>query len=282
MKTQNQWGDKTLRCLSPAYDKVPIHIGFKKVVNDLIGTRPMIFTKKLEFQNEMYWNVFLGRVENFKIYRLPVDLKIHAEVLESSGFSFSYDELDVISTILGPKPLKEFSTKLDIYEIFTHPIILNSEKLVLHSGRVHFNHQRINHRHIHLKDYDQQVLIDHMNVWIRNNNEIGMEFSGDIETDRVGNYIDSVNTIKEMMHSKMRESGGSKVKADKRFLNTLYSISMPRTNAPNTEIQFSLLRNGFKLQIHLKIQSSGTAIPERIHAMHLERETDLGFRNLYF
>ncbi|CAO4367728.1 unnamed protein product [Caenorhabditis nigoni] len=123
-----------------------------------------------------------------------------------------------------------------------------------------FDAQPINHRHIHLRDYYRGTLIDHMNVWIRNNNEIGMEFSGDFKV--ADSYSYSEELTKDIMNSKMRESGGRIVKADERFPNTLYSISMPRTNAPNIETQFSLLKNGPKLQIHLKIQPSGTAIPE--------------------
>ncbi|PIC49376.1 hypothetical protein B9Z55_008005 [Caenorhabditis nigoni] len=260
MKSRNPWRDATLGYLTPAYDQVPIHIGFKKVVSDLIGNRAMIYTKKLEFQNKELWHGIDQGRESPKIYRLPVDLKIQAEILESCGFSFSYAELDRISSILGPKPLKEFSTRFDNYEIFQHPIVRNSEKLVLYGGRAQFIAQPINHRHIHLRDYYRETLLDHMNVWIRNNNEIGMEFSGDFKVGDSSSYSEELT--KDIMNSKMRESGGRIVKADERFPNTLYSISMPRTNAPNIETQFSLLKNGPKLQIYLKIQPSGTAIPE--------------------
>ncbi|CAO4367730.1 unnamed protein product [Caenorhabditis nigoni] len=257
MELKNSRWFKTLAYLPPVYDTSPIHVAFKKVVDDLIGSRHMIFTKKFKFRNLSYWDIEERNVGS-KIYRLPVDLKIQAEILESHWFSFSYAELDWISNILGPNPLKEFSTRLDNFEILTHPIVQNSEKLVLWSGRLDFDHQRINHRHIHLKDYFR--IFSYINTWIENHNEIGMEFSVDFKLE---NKSDWAVIAKEKWIKK------------KIFPNTLYSISMPRTDDPNMEVQMSLLRNEsteYPFQIHLKIQPSGTAIPEQSDPMDLELE----------
>ncbi|PIC49391.1 hypothetical protein B9Z55_008015 [Caenorhabditis nigoni] len=76
--------DIPLGFLAPIYDCAPIHVAFKKLVFDLLGNRPMIFTKKLEF---------LKTTRDSKIYRLPADLKIQAETLETVWFSFDYGEI---------------------------------------------------------------------------------------------------------------------------------------------------------------------------------------------
>ncbi|PIC49366.1 hypothetical protein B9Z55_007999 [Caenorhabditis nigoni] len=214
LQTDND--NKTLVLFPPTYDSTPIHVAFKKLVFDLIGNRPIVYTKKLEFPKI--------KKKEFWIYRFPEDLKIQAEVLETDGFSFSYDDLDQISRILGPKPLKEFTTPLDNYEIFQHPIIRNSRKLVLSAGEVDFDHQRIQHRNIHLTDSKQ--LMNHINAWIRNPKDIGMEFSGDVESRRsiriaMTYDVDLENIskearIKEIMYGKKCRSGGRRVKADKR------------------------------------------------------------------
>ncbi|CAO4367709.1 unnamed protein product [Caenorhabditis nigoni] len=235
---------------------------FEKLVFDLIGNRPMISTMKLEFR--------ISAKSDSWIYQFIVSLNIKADAFETCGFSLSYEELDRISNILGPKPLKEFSTKLDNYEILAHPIVRNSEKLVLYSGRVNFNHNEVNHSNIHLKNYkNQYTLMNYLNEWIEYDNDIGMEFSGDIELEKNSFWalLEVKIWIKEMMYLKKIGSDGRRVRADERFPNTIYSISMPRTNDPDTEIQISLIKNGPKLQIHQKVQISGTAIPELFDSM---------------
>ncbi|CAO4367707.1 unnamed protein product [Caenorhabditis nigoni] len=245
---------------------------FEKLVFDLIGNRPMIFTKKLEFG-------ISPKMDSW-IYQLIESLKIKAEAFQTSGFSLSYEELNRISNILGPEPLEEFSTKLDNYETLAHPIVRNSEKLVLYSGGLDFNHHQISHRNIHLKNYHRYELLDFLNEWDENDNLIGRELSGDIKVF-AKNYRKLTNleideeekSIKEIMYSKKCESGGRRVKPDKRFPNTLYSITMPRTNNPNTEIQMSLIKNesnDYQFQIHLKAQPSGTATPQRFDSMNWE------------
>ncbi|PIC11395.1 hypothetical protein B9Z55_029110 [Caenorhabditis nigoni] len=214
---RNPKSDKILGYLPSVYDKLPIHVAFKKVVNGLIGNRPMVYTKKLAFEHLSIWDAEeRGGVS--KIYRLPVDLKIQAEILKSCWFSFSYDELDVISTILGPKPLKEFSTQLDNYEIFTHPIILNSEKLVLWCGRMDFDHQRINHRHIHLKNHWRITGL--IEEWIGSDHDVEMEFSGIFKAVDKSYWTLKAHEemIKKMMYLKKCESGGRKVKPDERLI----------------------------------------------------------------
>ncbi|CAO4367714.1 unnamed protein product [Caenorhabditis nigoni] len=245
--------------VSPNYDHV--QVALEKLIFDRIKSRPMIHTKRLEFWNR--WN-----------FRIPVDLKIQAEIIEAADWiNFSYRDLDRISNYLGPKPLKEFSTKLDNYEIFTHPIVRNSQKLVLRIGSEYFSHRRINHRNIHLKGYYRPVLMIYMNAWIANGPEIGMEFSGDIEKPFFWELVEEEISIKEMMYLRKCESGGGRLKPDERFRNTVYSISLPRTNNPNTEIQMSLFKNKSNnswFQIHLKVQPSGTAIPEQSDSMYWE------------
>ncbi|CAO4367718.1 unnamed protein product [Caenorhabditis nigoni] len=265
-----EYSNTSMGYLPPVYDTSPIHAAFKKVVNDLIGNRPIICTKKLEFEHLSFRDI-RERGGAFKIYRLPEGLKIRAEILESSCFSFSYAELDQLSRILGSKPLKEFSTQLENLEIFQHPIVRNSEKLVLWSGRMDFNHEQINHRHIHLKNY--YSVFDHINAWMGNNNEVGKEFSGDIRLFDSSTLTEKEISIKRMMYLKKCESGGRRVKPDRRFPNTLYSISVPRSNNRTIEVQMSLLKNGSKdypFQIHLKTQPSRTAIPKQIDSMYLE------------
>ncbi|CAO4367710.1 unnamed protein product [Caenorhabditis nigoni] len=246
-----------LALMFPIHDD--IKVANEKLIFDLIGNRPMIYTKILEFRKS--WD-----------YPLPADLKIQADIIEGRGFHLDLDDLDRISKILGPKPLKEFSTQLHFYPILTHPIVRNSRKLVLWRDVVDFDQQRVNHRNIHLKDYSREALMNHMNAWIANGPDVGMEFTGDIEVSDKNYWklMEEEKLIKKMMYLKKCESGGKRVKADERFSNTLYSISMPRTNNPNLEIQMSLIKNGPKLQIHLKIQPSGTAIPEKIDSMSWE------------
>ncbi|CAO4365760.1 unnamed protein product [Caenorhabditis nigoni] len=246
--------------LSAIFEKDRVEL--EKLMLDLIGNRSMIYTKELAFLDP--W-----------LYRFPEKLKIQAEIIEDRLFPLSLEDLDRIANILGPKPLKEFSTQLNNYQIFTHPIVRNSQKLVLWSGSEDFDHRRINHRNIHLKDYDRRILINHMNAWIANVNEVEKEFSGDIEVSGDNNLklLEEEISIKEMMYLEKCKSGGKRVKANERFHNTVYSICMPRTNVPNTEIQFSLIRissNNPKFHIHLKTEPSGTAIPEQSDSMYWE------------
>ncbi|CAO4367719.1 unnamed protein product [Caenorhabditis nigoni] len=256
----------------PAFDTDPTHGKFQKVIDDLIGHRPMIFTKKLELYDLSLW-----KQRDSKPYRLPVDLKIQAETLDARWCYYNYGDLNRISNILGPKPLKEVLLQLDNYHIFAHPIVRNSEKLVLYCNNVRFDAQRINHRNIHLDG--NYRFMDYLNEWIRNQNEVGMEFSGDVGFHRRGHseFMWKEKPLKEMMYWKKCESGGRRVKADERFPNTLYSISLPRTNNPDTELQYSLLRNPrgyefdkYPFQIHVKIQPSGTAIPEQSDSVYWE------------
>ncbi|PIC49364.1 hypothetical protein B9Z55_007997 [Caenorhabditis nigoni] len=268
-RIQNSPIDGTvLGLLPPIYDD-NIKMASEKLILDLIGNRPMIYTKKLEFRN-------------LRNYRLPDNLKIQADIFETRPFNYSYADLDRLANILGPKPLKEFSTQLKFrgFGIFTHPIVQNSQKLVLWRGGEDFDPRRINHKNVHLKSFGQWILIRCMNAWIANVQEVGMEFSGDIQISG-GNYpkladseIDEEEkSLKEMMHWRKCEGDGRRVKADKRFPNTLYSISVPWTNNPNTEMQMSLIKSASidsQFQIHLKIQPSGTAIPERFDSMYWE------------
>ncbi|CAO4367712.1 unnamed protein product [Caenorhabditis nigoni] len=245
-----------LRVLFPLFQS--IQKLFDKLVFHLIGNRPMIHTNKLEFGD--LWKC-----------SFPAGLKIQAKIMETRSFMFSYEDLIRISTYLGPKPLKEFSTHFYTYPILTHSIVRNSQKLVLWRYLVNFDHQQVNHRNIHLKDYDRRTLIDLMNAWIASGPEVGMEFSGDIKVSK-NSTLEEIS-MKEIMYLKKCESNGRRVKADKRFPNTIYSISMPRTNNPDTEIQFSLIENESndpRFQVHLKIQPSGTAIPERFDSMYWE------------
>ncbi|CAO4367713.1 unnamed protein product [Caenorhabditis nigoni] len=265
-RIQNSPIDGTvLGLLPPIYDD-NIKMASEKLILDLIGNRPMIYTKKLEFRN-------------LRNYRLPDNLKIQADIFETRPFNYSYADLDRLANILGPKPLKEFSTQLKFrgFGIFTHPIVQNSQKLVLWRGGEDFDPRRINHKNVHLKSFGQWILIRCMNAWIANVQEVGMEFSGDIQISG-GNYpkladseIDEEEkSLKEMMHWRKCEGDGRRVKADKRFPNTLYSISVPWTNNPNTEMQMSLIKSASidsQFQIHLKIQPSGTAIPERFDSI---------------
>ncbi|PIC49361.1 hypothetical protein B9Z55_007994 [Caenorhabditis nigoni] len=260
-RTQNPPIDSNVLALMVPYYK-NMQKAFEKLMFDLIGKRKMIYTKKLEFRH--FW-----------FYRMFVGVKIQAEIIETMWFDFSYADLDQLSNILGPKPLKEFSTRLHSYKILTHPIVRNSERLVLRLGAENFNPRRINHRHIHLKGFYRYHLLVYMNEWIENGPKVGMEFSGDIWAPDKNHWrlIADEKWIKEKMYEQKCESGGRRVKADERFPNTVYSISMPRTNDPDTEIQMSLMKNestDSHFQIHLKIQPSGTAIPERFDSMYWE------------
>ncbi|PIC49363.1 hypothetical protein B9Z55_007996 [Caenorhabditis nigoni] len=202
---ENPAPDSTvLGLLPPIYEN--FQKAFGKLIFDLIGNRPMIYTKKLEIRSS--WD-----------YPLPADLKIQAEIIESRGFRLSLDDLDRISKILGPKSLQEFSTQLHFYPILTHPIIQNSKKLVLCNRN--FDPQRVNHRNIHLKDYDREALMNHMNAWIANGPEVGMEFSGDIEVSDKNYWklMEEEKLIKKMMYLKKLETGGKRVKADERKKN---------------------------------------------------------------
>ncbi|PIC49365.1 hypothetical protein B9Z55_007998 [Caenorhabditis nigoni] len=245
--------------LSPIHDN--LQNVFKKLLFVLIENRTMIYTKKLEF-SDYIWD-----------YPLPVDLKIQAQIIDAR-VGLNNADLDRISNFLGPNPLKEFSIHLNNFEIFTHPIVRNSRKLVLWRGLVNFDHQRINHRNIHLKDYDRQILMDHMDEWIENGPEVGMEFSGHIRRNmHFWELIGQEIFEKERMYLKKYQRNGKRVKPDARFPNTLYSISMPQTNNPNTEIQYSLIKNESinpPFHIHLKIQPSGTATPEQSDSMYWE------------
>ncbi|CAO4367717.1 unnamed protein product [Caenorhabditis nigoni] len=244
-----------------SYDRDKLHGAFKKVIHQLIGDRPMICTRKLELCGLSHWENRERR--DLKIYQLPKDLKLRAEMLETSGISLSYADLDLVSNILGSKPLKELSIRLDNYQIIQHPIVRNSQKLVLWSGRADFDRQRIPHKNIYLKDNNQ--FLAYSDEWIRNQNEIGMEFSGDVGYRYPDTWkMVSEESIKRIMYLKKCQSGGRSVKADERFPNTVYSIAVPRTDHPNTEIQISLLKNesnAFPLQMHLKTQTP--AIPKR-------------------
>ncbi|PIC46640.1 hypothetical protein B9Z55_006261 [Caenorhabditis nigoni] len=187
--------------LSAIFEKDRVEL--EKLMLDLIGNRSMIYTKELAFLDP--W-----------LYRFPEKLKIQAEIIEDRLFPLSLEDLDRIANILGPKPLKEFSTQLNNYQIFTHPIVRNSQKLVLWSGSEDFDHRRINHRNIHLKDYDRRILINHMNAWIANVNEVEKEFSGDIEVSGDNNLklLEEEISIKEMMYLEKCKSGGKRVKAN--------------------------------------------------------------------
>ncbi|PIC49354.1 hypothetical protein B9Z55_007990 [Caenorhabditis nigoni] len=110
-----------------------------------------------------------------------------------------------------------------------------------------------------------------MNEWIANGPKIGMELTGDIRNTCSWQLIEDEVWIKKRMYSKKYKYDGKRVKPDKRFPNTLYSMSTPRTN--DTELQMSLIKNesiDFQFQMHLKIQPSGTAIPERFDSMYWE------------
>ncbi|CAO4367704.1 unnamed protein product [Caenorhabditis nigoni] len=263
-KRHFQSPDSTVLALVPPIQD-NVQKTFKKLVFDLIGNRLLFFTKKLELRDS--W-----------IYLIPVDVKIQAEIIETRWFCYNYGDLDHISNFLGSKPLKEFSTNLWSFEMWTYPFVRNSEKLVLCRVGVDIDHQRIIHRHIHLKDYDRQTLINEMNAWIANGPGVGMEFSGDIQVsgekyrELTKSDIDEEEMlIKGIMYSKKCESNGERVKPDERIPNTVYSISMPQTNNPNTEIQMSLIKNtstDSPSQIHLNIQPSGTAIPEQSDSMY--------------
>ncbi|CAO4367705.1 unnamed protein product [Caenorhabditis nigoni] len=242
--------------VSPSYENV--QVALEKLVYDLIGDRSMIYTKKLEF-----WDSW--------IFRIPFDLKIRADTVEAGWFRFRLTDLDQLSNFLGPTPLKEFSIRLNNYEILNHSIVQNSQKLVVWRGLADFDPRRISHRHIHLKDYDRQTLYRHMNEWIANGPKIGMELTGDIRNTCSWQLIEDEVWIKKRMYSKKYKYDGKRVKPDKRFPNTLYSMSTPRTN--DTELQMSLIKNesiDFQFQMHLKIQPSGTAIPERFDSMYWE------------
>ncbi|CAO4367720.1 unnamed protein product [Caenorhabditis nigoni] len=249
--------DTVSRLKFPPYKNT--HALFENLVFHIFGNRPTIYTKKLE-------------VWDFGICRLTGNLKVRAETIETDRFYFDHTDLDRISEILEPNPLGEFSARLWDLRPLTHPIVQSSQKLVLWRGSVRFDHRAVHHRNIHLKDYDRQTFIDHMNAWIANGPEIGMEFAGDIQVFKNSTLNEIL--IKEMMYWKKIERDGRRVKPDERFPNTLYSISLPQINDPDTEIQMSLLKNAsnpeLPFQIHVKIQSAGTAIPERFDSMCLE------------
>ncbi|PIC49357.1 hypothetical protein B9Z55_007991 [Caenorhabditis nigoni] len=264
------WIDSTLLALvSPIYESIPK--AAQKLVFDLIGNRPTIYTKKWELWNSTDQTTQQER--SAEISRLPSGLKIQAEIIEALSHYCSYADLDQLSNILAPSPLEEFSTQLFGFEIFTHPIVRNSQKLVVWRGRENFDPQRINHRNIHLKNYSRPIIIDYMNAWIENGPEVGMEFTGDIKVLLNSDIDKQEESIKEIMYLKKSESGGRRVKPDEGFPNTLYSISMPRTNNPNTEIQMSLIKIDSiysPFLIHLKVQPSGTSIPEQSNSMYWE------------
>ncbi|PIC49359.1 hypothetical protein B9Z55_007993 [Caenorhabditis nigoni] len=250
-------------------------------MSDLIGNRPTIYTKKWELWNSTDQTTQQER--SAEISRLPSGLKIQAEIIEALWYYCSYADLDQLSNILAPNPLEEFSTELDNYEILAHPIVRNSKKLVIWRGRENFEPQRIDHRNIHLKNYDRRTLIRYMNAWIANGPEVGMEFFGDIKVigKNLGKLLNSdideeEESMKEIMDLKKSESGGRRVKPDEGFPNTLYSISMPQTNNPNTEIQMSLIKIDSiysPFLIHLKVQPSGTAIPEQPDSVYWKWKT---------
>ncbi|PIC49351.1 hypothetical protein B9Z55_007988 [Caenorhabditis nigoni] len=253
----------SLGFLSPIYDNVPIHVAFKKLVFDLVGNRPTIFAKKFELKNTK-WEAWSGQDgRNLKIYRLPLA------------------ELDRLSCILGSKPLKEFSTRLDDSEILTHPIVRNSEKLVLSNGQVNISNQEINHRNVHLKGYDIQSLMHFMAQWIGRNREIGMEFLGEVSSDMNTDWKKEEFLIKEVMYLEKCDSNGRRVKPDKRFPNTIYSVSLPHGPDTDAETQLSFIRNlsnNHPYQFHLKIRPSGTAIPEWFDSINSEsklQETEI-------
>ncbi|CAO4367715.1 unnamed protein product [Caenorhabditis nigoni] len=180
---------------------------------------------------------------------------MQAESIEARWFNLRNGDLDRISNFLGPKPLKEFSTQLNNYEILRHPIVRNSQKLVIWRGKENFINWRVSHRNIHLKDYDRETLYRLMNEWIASDPKIGMELTGDIKRTYTWELIEEEIWIKERMYSKKRRNNGRIVKADWRFPNTVYSISMPRANS--TAYQYSLIKNESEtipFQIHLKIQ----------------------------
>ncbi|ULU08668.1 hypothetical protein L3Y34_019693 [Caenorhabditis briggsae] len=245
--------DISLGFLAPIWDTAPIHVAFKKLVFDLLGNRPMIFTKKFEF---------LKITRDSKIYRLPLELKIQAETLETVWFSFSYAELDRISRMLGPKPLKEFATQYHNFEVFTHPIAQNAQKLTICSGSL-FDYRLINHRNIRLKKWGPGVGIS-IQEWIGNENTVGMEFVGDIELMHLSDLkvIKKEKELKGTMYRKKCQFDGKRVRADERFPNTLYSLSFPRITVPGTELQkkmedITLLR---KMSATVKYLKSNSAV----------------------
>ncbi|CAO4367711.1 unnamed protein product [Caenorhabditis nigoni] len=258
---QNPPSDSTVLALVSPYQDY-VQTPFEKLVFDLLGNRTTIYLKKLEFCDD-------------RIYRIPVEMKIQAETIETEYLSLRYADLDQLSNVLGPKPLKEFSTELRRFDNFTHHIVRNSEKLVLTFGTEDFDPQRINHMNVHLRGFLRYSLIRYMNAWIENGPEVGMEFTGDIkksEYEPPRGFDNEKTLIMKMMNLKKSESGGKGVKPDKRFPNTVYSISMPRTNNPDSEIQMSFIKNASTdspFQIHLKVQASGTAIPEKSDSMCL-------------
>ncbi|CAO4367716.1 unnamed protein product [Caenorhabditis nigoni] len=275
---QNPPIDTMLAFFPSVYKNLPIQMAFVKLVFDLIGNRPMIYTKKLELLS------FIGHLTREEmsemIFILPLGLKIQAQTIKAKWNELSHGDLDRISNFLGPKPLEEFSTQLWGFENLTHPIVRNSQKLVLHSRGLVVNPQRINHRNIHLKNFVPQNFVNHMNEWIANDPEIGMEFYGHIKTPPEEFWwsmkydIDEEEfSIKAMMYLNKRESGGRRVKPDERFPNTVYSISMPQTNNPDIEIQMSFIKNesdDSPFHIYLKSQPAGTTTPEQFDSMYWE------------